>query len=68
MRFRIGCSLVAVLAAHGQDRGAIERWVVQRQPQIMAEFLDLLVIPNVATPRLGNLWSGIVTLAATLGM
>jgi acetylornithine deacetylase/succinyl-diaminopimelate desuccinylase-like protein len=39
------------LAAYGQDRAAVERWVGAHQRQIVGEFAGLLVIPNVGTDR-----------------
>jgi acetylornithine deacetylase/succinyl-diaminopimelate desuccinylase-like protein len=41
---------VAALAC-AQDRAAVERYVSTHQPQIMAEFIQLLSIPNVGTDR-----------------
>jgi acetylornithine deacetylase/succinyl-diaminopimelate desuccinylase-like protein len=41
---------VAALAC-GQDRTSIERYTVAHQGQIMAEFTELLSIPNVGTDR-----------------
>src|SRR5580692_1407484 len=41
---------VAALAC-AQDRVAVERYAAAHQPQIMAEFTDLLSIPNVGTDR-----------------
>src|SRR5580692_9553470 len=42
---------LAATLAYAQDRTAIERYVAAHQPQIMAEFLELLSIPNVGTDR-----------------
>src|SRR5580693_1265918 len=41
---------VAALAC-AQDRAAVERYAAAHQPQIMAEFIQLLSIPNVGTDR-----------------
>ena len=41
---------IAALAC-AQDRTAIERYTAAHQPQIMAEFTNLLAIPNVGTDR-----------------
>ena len=41
----------AAALACAQDRAAIESFTASHQPQIMAEFVELLSIPNVATDR-----------------
>jgi acetylornithine deacetylase/succinyl-diaminopimelate desuccinylase-like protein len=43
--------LALAVAAAGQDRAAIERWVAGHQRAVMAEFTELLAIPNVGTDR-----------------
>jgi acetylornithine deacetylase/succinyl-diaminopimelate desuccinylase-like protein len=46
----IAFSLAATIA-FAQDRSSIENYVAARQRQIMAEFVELLSIPNVASDR-----------------
>src|SRR5580692_2302876 len=48
---RIMPFFLATALACAQDRAAIERYVSAHQPQIMAEFMQLLSIPNVGTDR-----------------
>jgi len=48
---RIGLLLAVAALAHAQDRPAIERWVAAHQRQVMAEFTELLSIPDVGTDR-----------------
>ena len=48
---RIGLFLLTAALACAQDRAAIERFTTSHQRQIMAEFVELLSIPNVGTDR-----------------
>src|ERR1700678_47671 len=48
---RITLFFCAAAIACAQDRAAIERYVAAHQPQIMAEFMQVLPIPNVGTAR-----------------
>jgi hypothetical protein len=48
---RIMLFFCAAAVACAQDRAAVERYVSTHQPQIMAEFIQLLSIPNVGTDR-----------------
>jgi acetylornithine deacetylase/succinyl-diaminopimelate desuccinylase-like protein len=50
MRIMLFFCIAAALAC-AQDRAAVERYVSAHQPQIMAEFIQLLSIPNVGTDR-----------------
>src|SRR5947209_3925252 len=45
--------LAAAAAAQAQDRAAVRQFVDGRQRQIVAEFTELLSIPNVGTDREG---------------
>src|ERR1700678_628272 len=49
MRITLFFYVAAVACA--QDRAAIESYAAAHQPQIMAEFIQLLSIPNVGTDR-----------------
>src|SRR5579863_1016166 len=49
LRFALLLALPVFLAA--QDRAAIQQWVSGHQRQILAEFTELLAIPNVGTDR-----------------
>jgi len=48
---RISLFFCAAALACAQDRAAIQRFTAAHQPQIMAEFTELLAIPNVGTDR-----------------
>jgi len=48
---RIGLLLAAAVLAQAQDRPRVERWVADHQRQILAEFTELLSIPDVGTDR-----------------
>lgn len=48
---RIAPYFLAAALACAQDRAAIERFTASHQRQIMAEFVELLSIPDVATDR-----------------
>ncbi len=48
---RLALLLALPALAASQDRAAIERWVTGHQRQVMAEFTELLSIPNVGTDR-----------------
>jgi acetylornithine deacetylase/succinyl-diaminopimelate desuccinylase-like protein len=48
---RLVSFFLAAALAHAQDRVAIERYTTAHQSQIMAEFTELLSIPNVGTDR-----------------
>ncbi len=43
--------LAAAVLAGAQDRSSLERWTAAHQRQILAEFSELLSIPNVGTDR-----------------
>ena len=51
LNLRIGLLFAAASLVHAQDRPAIERWVAGHQRQILAEFTELLSIPDVGTDR-----------------
>ena len=48
---RVALLLALPVLAAAQDRAAVERWVAGHQRQVMAEFTELLAIPNVGTDR-----------------
>ena len=48
---RIVLLLALPALAAAQDRAAIERWVTGHQRQVMAEFTELLAIPDVGSDR-----------------
>ena len=51
VNLRIALLLALPALAAAQDRAAIERWIGGHQRQVMAEFTELLAIPNVGTDQ-----------------
>jgi acetylornithine deacetylase/succinyl-diaminopimelate desuccinylase-like protein len=51
VKSKVALLLAMAGMAAGQDRAAVERWVAGHQRQVMAEFTELLAIPDVGTDR-----------------